>query len=142
MRRIGGLVISRAACSVLPSTRRQTRGGIPVRHQIEESGNDSKKFRGQIALTQESARWRVRRVEGGSVAAFSTASGRTSTITVNATKVKRLRAPIIRVVSVTVRKDRVHVQVDSFAASSFAPGSHRVTGRFFSLVAPRREPRA
>src|ERR1700687_5402913 len=72
MRRIGGLVISRAACSVLPSTRRQTRGGIPVRHQIEESGNDSKKFRGQIALTQESARWRVRRFEGGSVAAFST----------------------------------------------------------------------
>src|SRR6202158_1926126 len=72
MRRIGGLVISRAACSVLPSTRRQTRGGIPVRHQIEESGNDSKKFRTQIALTQENARWRVRRVEGGSVAAFST----------------------------------------------------------------------
>src|SRR5229473_2542313 len=64
MRRIGGLVFSRAACSVLPSTKRQTRGGIPVRHQIEESGNDSKKFRAQIELSQESARWRVRSVEG------------------------------------------------------------------------------
>src|ERR1700730_18196273 len=72
MRRIGRLVFSRAACSVLLSTKRQTRGGMPVRHQIEESGNDSKKFRTQIALTQESARWSRAEVPGGSVAAFFT----------------------------------------------------------------------